>query len=167
LKTKALCIAVSTALLVMGSATLASAAETVQNMENSTKNAVDNTIDKMPPHRAMTRAEYSSEKDAIEADYKSAKANCKPLAGNAKSVCDVEAKSDEKVKIADLEAKYKATPSADYDARVTKAKAEYEVAKQKCDDKPSAEKGACKSSAKADEDSAISAAKASKTASSN
>jgi hypothetical protein len=166
MKTKLLCLAVTSA-LAMGTATLASANDTMEKAENSTKNAVDNTIDKLPPKRTMTRAEYSSEKDQIEADYKAAHATCTPLAGNAKSVCKVEAKRDEKVKLADLEAKYKGTPSADADARITKAKAEYDVAKQKCEDQPAADKSACKSSAKADETRAISDAKAAKTASAN
>jgi hypothetical protein len=168
MKTKTLCIAVSTALL-MGTATLSTfAADTVTNAKNSTEAAVDKTIDKLPPKRAMTRAEYSSEKDSIEANYKTAKANCSSLTGNAKSVCHVEAKSDEKVKLADLEAKYKATPSADKDARIEKAKATYEVAKQKCDDLKGADKSTCKSTAKADEDRAIADAKAAaKTASAN
>ncbi|HEY2629398.1 MAG TPA: hypothetical protein VGI57_09740 [Usitatibacter sp.] len=167
MKTKLLSIAVSSALLVMGSATLASAADTMEKVENSTKSTVDSTIDKLPPKRTMTRAEYTSQKDSIEADYKAAHATCAPLAGNAKSVCRVEAKSDEKTKLADLEAQYKGTPSADADARITKAKAQYEVAKQKCDDLAAADKSACKSTAKAEESRAISDAKAAKTASSN
>jgi opacity protein-like surface antigen len=164
---KTLCIAVSAALL-MGTATLASAADTMSNMKNSTENAVDSTIDKLPPKRTMTRAEYSSEKDSIEAGYKSAKTNCASMTGNAKSVCHVEAKSDETTKLADLEAQYKGTPSADKDARVAKAKAQYDVAKQKCDDLTGSDKSTCKSTAKADEDRAIADAKAAaKTASSN
>jgi len=168
MKTKTLCIAVSAALL-MGTATLSTyAADTMENAKNSTENAVDKTIDKLPPKRTMTRAEYTSQKDAIEADYKSAKANCTSMAGNAKSVCHVEAKSDEKSKLADLEATYKGTPSADKDAKVAKAKATYEVAKQKCDDLTGADKSTCKSTAKADEDRAIADAKAAaKTASAN
>lgn len=165
MKMKSLCIAVSAALL-MGTATLSTAAS-VEGVKNSTENAVDNTIDKLPPKRAMTRAEYASEKAGIESGYKSAHAACKPLAGNTKDVCQVEAKSDEKMKLADLEARYKATPSADYDARVARAKAQYEVAKQKCEDEPSGENGICKTNAKADESRALSDAKAAKTASNN
>jgi hypothetical protein len=165
MKIKSLCIAVSAALL-MGVGTLSNAAS-VEGVKNATENAVDKTIDKLPPKRAMTRAEYSAEKESIEAGYKSARTACNPLAGNAKEVCHVEAKSDEKVKLADLEAKYKATPAADYDARIAKAKAGYEVAKQKCEDQPSSDRGACKANAKADESRAISDAKAAKTASNN
>ena len=167
MKSKTLCIAVSAALL-MGTATLSSAADTMENAKNSTENAVDKTIDKLPPKRTMSRAEYTSEKDQIEADYKTAKTSCSSMTGNAKSVCHVEAKSDEKVKMADLQSKYKGTPSADTDARVEKAKAQYDVAKQKCEDQAGAEKSACKASAKADKDRAISDAKAAaKTASAN
>ncbi|HLX23399.1 MAG TPA: hypothetical protein VKR38_08660 [Usitatibacter sp.] len=194
MKIKALSIAVSAALL-MGTVTLSSA-QTINNpatsnsttpstsgaptapanpnstsdqgMTKKTENAVDNAIDKLPPKRTMTRAEYSSEKDSIKADYKSAKQSCDSMTGNAKSVCNVQAKSDEKVKMADLEAKYKGTPSADTDAKVAKAKAEYEVAKQKCDDQTGADRSTCKANAKSEQDRAISDAKAAaKTASSN
>ena len=161
---KTLCIAVSAALL-MGGSTMSLASDALENAKNATESAVDHTIDKLPPKRAMTRAEYSSEKERIQADYKSAHLNCDPLAGNAKAVCRVEARSDEKVKLAELEARYKATPGADTDARVAKAKAQYDVARQKCEDQPASDRAACKSSAKSDEDRAISDAKAAKTAS--
>ncbi len=167
MKIKALSIAVSTALL-FGTATLSSAADTMENAKNATENAVDKTIDKLPPKRTMTRAEYSSQKDSIQANYKTAKQSCDSMTGNAKSVCRVEAKSDEKTKLADLEAQYKGTPSADTDAKVAKAKADYEVARQKCDDQTGADRSTCKANAKSDEDRAISDAKAAaKTASAN
>jgi len=166
MNTRLISIAVSAAFLSLGAASASSASDTMENVKNSTESAVDKTIDKLPPKRTMTRAEYSSEKDSIEANYKTAKASCDSLTGNAKSVCKVEARSDEKSKVADLEARYKGTPAADKDARITKAKAEYDIAKQKCEDQPAAERSACKSSAKAEQDRAISDAKAAaKTAS--
>ncbi len=155
MKTRLLCMAVSAALSI-GTATLSSATpEMVEGVKNATENAVDSTVDKLPPKRAMSRAEYSAEKKRIQADYKSSHEACKPLAGNSREVCRVEARSDEKVKLADLEARYKATPSAQAAARVARAKAQYEVAKQKCEDQPASDKGACRSNARADESRAV------------
>jgi hypothetical protein len=167
MKLKSLCIAISAA-LAMGTATVTLAEGTMENAKVKTENAVDNAIDKLPPKRTMSRAEYTSQKDTIESAYKTAHSGCDSMTGNAKSVCRVEAKSDEKGKLADLEAQYKGTPAADTDAKVAKARAQYDVAKQKCEDRPSAEQKSCKADAKAEETRAISDAKAAaKTAANN
>jgi hypothetical protein len=73
-----------------------------------------------------------------------------------------EAKGNEKVAKAELEAKRKGTPHSQYEAQVAKAKAAYDVAKEKCDDQKGKEKSACKKQAKADEEKALAEAKASR-----
>jgi hypothetical protein len=93
-------------------------------------------------------------------DYKTAKANCKTLSANAKDICIAEAKGNENVAKAELEAKRKGTPQAQYEVQVAKAKAAFEVAKEKCDDQKGLEKSACKKQAKADEQRALAEAKA-------
>ena len=45
---------------------------------------------------ALTKNEYKVEKDRIEAAYKSAKAQCDKLSGNAEDVCEKQAKGDER-----------------------------------------------------------------------
>ena len=164
MKMKTLYAALSGAIL-LSAATLSTAADTpstVTKAKEATTKQVDKAIDATPPARTMSRADYSSQKESIEADFKAAKEKCKPMTGNAKDVCHAEAKADEKIRKADLEAKYKGTPGAEYDAKVAKAKAQYEVAKEKCDDKTGADKTACKKQAKADESKAIAEAKATK-----
>jgi hypothetical protein len=106
--------------------------------------------------------DYRAEHEAIESTFKADKATCKPMTGNAKDVCIKEAKGKEKVALAELEAKRKGTPSAQYDVQVAKAKAAYEVAQEKCDDLKGADKTACKKQAKADESKALAEAKASR-----
>jgi hypothetical protein len=46
---------------------------------------------------AMTNAEHTAAKNQIEADYKAAKEQCKPLKDNAKDVCEKQAKGQENV----------------------------------------------------------------------
>ncbi len=104
--------------------------------------------------------DYRADKDRIKADFKAAKEKCKPMSGNAKSVCEKEAKGNEKVALAELEAKRKGTPHAEYEVEVTKAKAAYDVAQEKCDDMKGKEKSACKKEAKATEQKALADAKA-------
>jgi hypothetical protein len=97
----------------------------------------------------MSRDAYKAEKDKIEAQYKSDKEKCTSLTGNAKDVCQADAKGHEKVAKAELEAQYKNTDKARYDARVAKADADYDVAKEKCDDLKGNDKDVCVKEAKA------------------
>jgi len=85
----------------------------------------------------------------IAAEYKSAKAKCGSLAGNAKDICVEEAKGKRKVAKAELEARYKPSKKMDYEVSVAKAAVEYAVAKEKCDDKAGNDKDVCVKEAKA------------------
>jgi len=113
---------------------------------------------------AMTKDEYKAQKDKISADYKAAKERCDPLKDNAKDICTVEAKGNEKVAKAELEAQYKPTPKHDEKAKIAKADAAYELAKEKCDDQSGNAKDVCKKDAKAAYTSAKADAKATKAA---
>ncbi len=109
---------------------------------------------------ATTRAEYNAAKDRSSADYKTAMAQCKSLAGNPKDVCEAEAKAAQKKADAMAEADYKATPKARQDAADTAADADYDVAKQKCDARTGNEKDVCIKEAKAAQTRAKADAKA-------
>ncbi|MGP1628941.1 MAG: hypothetical protein ACTS8S_13355 [Giesbergeria sp.] len=98
---------------------------------------------------AMDKAEHSSAKDRITADYKVAKDHCDTLKDNAKDVCMKEAKGNEKIAKAELEAQYKPDAKSDYKVRQARADANYEVAKEKCDDASGNAKDVCKKDAKA------------------
>jgi hypothetical protein len=100
---------------------------------------------------AMSQDEYKVAKEKIEADYKVDKAKCDPMKDNAKDVCEKEAKGKENVAKAELEQQFK--PSAGNSRKVAeeKVKAEYEVAKEKCDDMKGDAKNACEKEAKAAE----------------
>ena len=70
-----------------------------------------------------------------------------------------EAKGNEKVAKAELKARNDATAEARYEARVARAEADYEVAKERCDDKAGNPKDVCMKDAKAAEVKAKSDAK--------
>lgn len=106
--------------------------------------AVDKT-----PATGMPDAEYKQSKDRIAADYKQWKAQCDSLQKNAKDVCMAEAKGKEKIARAELEVAYKPTDKNRRDAVNAKADAEYDVAKEKCDDMSGNSKDACQKQAKA------------------
>src|SRR6476619_2886136 len=104
-------------------------------------NAADN--------KTMSRDAYKADKDKIAAQYKADKDQCKSMSGNAKDICQAEAKGKEKVAKAELEANYKNTDKARNDARVAQADANYDVAKEKCDDLTGNQKDVCVKEAKA------------------
>ena len=90
-----------------------------------------------------------AEEDRIEADAKAAKAKCDGMKGQEKDLCQQQAKSDEKVKKAELDAKYDPSPRKQRKVEEQKAEAEYEVAKAKCDMQGGKADNACKKEAKA------------------
>ncbi|MBO9649907.1 MAG: hypothetical protein J7605_15475 [Variovorax sp.] len=101
---------------------------------------------------AMTQDEYKVAKEKIEADYKVDKKQCDTLKDNAKDVCHKEAKGKEAVAKAELEQQYKPSDKHARDVQEEKIKANYEVAKEKCDDLKGDSKSACEKQAKADQD---------------
>jgi hypothetical protein len=124
--------------------------------------------DRAPQARTEARTDRktkNAEEERIEADYKAERAKCDSLQGNAKDVCQKEAKGKEKIAKAELDAKN--NPSERNTRKVSEAKAEaqYEVAKEKCDDMKGKEKSACEKEAKAMRDRAKADIKGNKSAS--
>jgi hypothetical protein len=111
---------------------------------------------------ALTKDEYKTQKDRIEADYKASREKCGSLDGNAKDICQAEAKGTEKVAKAELEAQYKPSPRNDQKTREAKANAAYDLAKEKCDDQTGNAKDVCVKDAKAAQATAKANAKVSK-----
>lgn len=95
----------------------------------------------------MSQSEYKAAEKAIATEYKSAQASCDPFAGNARDICMIVAKGREKVAKAELEARYKPSKEADYDVNITRGRADYAVALEKCDDKAGNARDACKKEA--------------------
>ncbi len=107
----------------------------------------------------MTREAYTAQKDRIEADAKAARAKCDPLQGNAKDICRAQAKGLEKVSKAELEAQYKPSARNEQRALEAKADADYDLAKERCDEQQGHAKDACVEQAKAAQSAAKAQAK--------
>lgn len=97
---------------------------------------------------SLSKDEYKAARDSISAKYKSDKAACDALAGNAEDVCNEQAKGDEKIAQAELEARNDPSDSNRNDLRIARADAAYEVAKEKCDDFAGNAKDVCVEEAK-------------------
>ena len=98
---------------------------------------------------ALTKAEYSTQKDSISAEYKANKEKCSSLKGNANDICISEAKGTDKVARAALEAQYKPNAKNNEKVSLAKADAAYDTAKEKCDDLSGNPKDVCVKDAKA------------------
>jgi len=88
----------------------------------------------MAPVAPISKDAYDLAVKNAETQYKVDKDACSPRSGNAKDICLAEANGKEKVSKADAEAAYKNTPKMREDARVARAEATYNVAKEKCDE---------------------------------
>ena len=82
----------------------------------------------------LSKDAYDTAVRNAEARYKVDKDACSSRSGNAKDICMAEAEGKEKIAKADAEAAYKNTPKAREDARIARAEANHNVAKEKCDD---------------------------------
>jgi len=112
------------------------------------------------PAERMDKNAAKAERDRIEAAYKADKDACKALKDNAKDVCMEEAKAKEKLALAELKFKETGSPRDKAKIAETKAKTDYAVAKERCEDKPlGAERSTCKKEAKNTEKSALAEAK--------
>jgi len=107
----------------------------------------------------ISKPDYKAGKTRISEAYKADKAACKKQSGNAKDVCQEEAKGKERVARAELEFSYTGQVSDSNKVPVAKAKAIYEVAKEKCDDLAGNAKNVCRQEAKAVEQKALADAK--------
>lgn len=108
---------------------------------------------------ALSAQEEKSLKDQIQQEYKAAKDGCKSLSGNAKDVCEKEAEGREKVAKAELALRKEDSPKHRMELAKARADAEYEVAKEKCDDLKGNAEDVCEKDAKAAHVRALEAAK--------
>jgi hypothetical protein len=110
------------------------------------------------PRSLMSPGDYSAAKSAIESDVHATMSKCRDQDGRSRDVCRAEARADEMVRKADLEAQYRGTVDAGVDARLARAKARYEVAKAQCADQHGEGRLTCMRSAHAEKAKALEAA---------
>lgn len=111
------------------------------------------------PRTLMSRADYSVAKSAIDSETRVALGSCREVEGAARDVCKAEVRAEERIKKADLDARYHGTVTAAADARLARAKAHYDVAKAKCGIYGSEQKVNCMQSARAEKARAFADAK--------
>lgn len=103
----------------------------------------------------MSATEYSAAKSRIETDFKTDKTACAQSSGNAKDICQEQAKGKEKVALAELEYNRSGKIADAAKVEVAKADAAYSVASEMCDDKAGDAKALCRTEAQAIHSKAI------------
>jgi hypothetical protein len=111
------------------------------------------------PRTLMSRADYSVARKSIESETRIALGHCRDVDGAPRDVCKAEVRAEERIKRADLDARYHGTVSAAADARLARAKAQYDIAKAKCGVYGSEQKVECLQSARAEKARALADAK--------
>lgn len=96
-----------------------------------------------------SKTQYDQTRAESKQTYKAAKEQCDSLKDNAEDICEATAKLEQTKRDAVAEAKFKGTFKAAHEARVDIAKAEHELAKEKCDDMNGNAKDVCQKEAKA------------------
>lgn len=84
------------------------------------------------PRTLMSRADYAVAKKGIESETRVSLGRCRDVEGSERDVCKAEVRAEERIKKADLDARYHGTVTAAADAKLARAKAEYDVARAKC-----------------------------------
>lgn len=103
----------------------------------------------------MTSAEASAAKSRISADFKADKAACATSTGNARDICQEQAKAKEKIALAELEYARSGKAADANKVAVAKADSAYSVAKEQCDDLAGDAKTLCRTEAQAAHSKAI------------
>jgi hypothetical protein len=111
----------------------------------------------------MSRSDYASAKQAIESESRQALGACRAVEGQARDLCKAQVRGEERVKKAELTARYRGTVSAAEEARLARVSAEYELARVKCGATSGAERGECLTAARAFKARAIAEARPSAT----
>ena len=111
------------------------------------------------PRTLMSRADYNAARRAIESATRGAYAQCRSHTGAERDVCKAQARAEERVRVADLQARYHGTVAAAEDARVARVKAGFDVARAQCEARMSSEKVDCLRSAREDRARALAQAR--------
>jgi len=84
------------------------------------------------PRTLMSRADYRDALRGIEAATRAALGQCRAVEASNRDVCKAQVRADERVRKAELQARYYGTVSAAEEVTVARVKARYDVARAQC-----------------------------------
>lgn len=111
------------------------------------------------PRTLMSPNDFSVAKQTIESDSRVALGRCRGLQGGDKDVCKAEVRSEERIRKADLGARYHGTVVAADAARQVRVKASYDIAKARCTSRSGEDRVECMRAARDDKMKSLADAK--------
>lgn len=111
------------------------------------------------PRSLMSLQDYQEARRALEAESRVALARCRAFEGAQKEVCRAQARGEDRVGRAELEARYRGTVAAEADVGLARARTRYEVARARCSERADADRGACLTAARAEKARALAEAR--------
>jgi hypothetical protein len=111
------------------------------------------------PRTLMARPDYASARQAIESDVRAAIGRCRLVDVRERDVCKAQARAEARVRRADLDVRYRGTVAAANEAQLARAKAQFEVARARCDAAAGNARAECLSAARAEKSRAYAQAR--------
>jgi hypothetical protein len=97
----------------------------------------------------LAPADLRAAKEHVEDVYKADKDACKSVSGNARDICQAQAKGKEQVTLSEIEYRQTGKQADAVKVGLARADGEFEVAKERCDDLAGQPKSLCLTQAKA------------------
>ena len=111
----------------------------------------------------MSRGDYAVGKQEIESQSRQALSRCRSMEGSGRELCKTRARAEERVKKADLAARYFGTVASAEEAKLARVRAGYDVAKLQCGSLDSDARAQCLAEARSDKARALAEARPSTT----
>lgn len=115
------------------------------------------------PPSLMSRGDYAAARQVIESEARQAMGACRSEEGHQRDLCRAQVRAEERVKQADLRARYLGTVAAAEEAKVARVRAEHDLARAKCGAASPTERGECLTAARATKVRSIAEARPSAT----
>ena len=112
-----------------------------------------------PRATLMAADDYSARRQAIDAETLVSLARCRTLEVKDKDLCKAQARAEERIRKADLEALYRGTVVAAAEARLARTRARLDIAKAKCGDLRGSDKYECLRAARSEKAKALTQAR--------
>jgi len=115
------------------------------------------------PRTLMSRADYLAARQEIASQARTENGRCRDEALAVRDVCRAQARASERVRKAELDARYHGTVAAAAEARRVATKARFEVTRAQCNALDAGERLTCLHSARAEETRALAMARSAAT----
>lgn len=111
------------------------------------------------PPSLMSRADHAAARQVIDSEMRRAIGQCRGLEAHERAVCKVRARAENRVRRAELAARYYGTIAAAREAQEARVRAGYEVARAQCNDRVGRERTSCLTAARTDRNQSLALAR--------